>query len=148
MWLVYFSVGILPILLILYVYWVGAEHSLPFAPWFLLAGPAFVFVLNPLRLWVQINRAISATPSAQGPRTWSFTEDGVTIATEVSKSEMKWAMVVKVVETRSIFLFYLGPNIAHFLPKRFLPDPDDLRELRQLIRMNLSDKAHLQRETD
>jgi hypothetical protein len=126
----------------------GGRPDFAVLPWVLLALPFGVFVVAPLLTWVKVNRVIRTMPAARGPRTVAYGDEGMSIITEVSETNLKWATFVKVVETKRFFFFFLSPRVPIFIPKRFLPDPDDLRELRHLIRMNLGDKAHLNREVN
>ncbi len=147
-WIVYLLAGVFPLILgAMLLVTPGGRPDVAFMPW-LLALPFLVFVIAPLLTWAKVNRVIRTTPAARGPRTVTFGDEGMSAITEVSQTDLKWATFVKVVETNRYFFFFLSPRVPIFIPKRFLPDPNDLRDLRHLIRVNLGDKAHLQRQTD
>jgi hypothetical protein len=153
-WGVYFLVGVFPLLvltLFLLLTFEFQQKLIPDALWIpglLLCGPLLMFVIVPVATWVKVVVALHNTPAAQGPTKYMVGEDGVCIANGLTRTEMKWPTFLKVAETGRFFLFYISPQLARFLPKRALPDPDDLHELRQILRANLGDKAYLRREND
>jgi hypothetical protein len=124
----------------------GGPAEFRFMPWMFLAMPFLCFVIGPLLTWLKVNWAIRTTPTFRGPRTISFREEGMSITTQVSHTDLKWGTFVKVVETKRFFFFFLSPRAPVFVPKRFLPGPEDRDALRHLIRTNFEDKAHLLRD--
>ena len=110
-WLSHLLVGVLPLFLICWLWFVTDAHDSFFICLvvILLVLPVFVFVIHPLIVWSKINRTIRSTPAAQGPRTVTWSDEGMSTTTEVSHVELKWSTFVKAVETKRFFFFFLSP---------------------------------------
>ncbi len=119
-------------------------------PWLwimcLTIGLAIYFIaLVPTLVWFRSRAFVRQNRLVQGPQTIAIGDDGVTVVSEVSRTEFRWTAFVKIVETDEAFLCFLSGD-ALVLPLRALPDPDDRHELRQLVRGGLGDLAQLRHE--
>ena len=63
--------------------------------------------------------------------TWTFTDGGVHLASNVSSSDLRWEAFLRYRETRDGFLLFVQKGVAQFIPKRVLTteQTDDLRVL-------------------
>jgi hypothetical protein len=75
------------------------------------------------------------------PMRFSFSEAGVRLEAPSFSSEVTWALVQCVRETKSVFLIYTSGQVAWFLPKRFFADASDVQSWKQFA------IAHLQKPT-
>ena len=77
-------------------------------------------------------------PSAQGPFTYIFDEEGVHASSPTMRLTLKWAAIRKVRESSSFLFFFVTAGRAHSMPLTQLRSAgvlDDLRELsRQMVR--------------
>jgi hypothetical protein len=55
-------------------------------------------------------------------------------------SDVKWTVVQKLRETKSLFLLYFAPNLAVIVPKRFFRDQAQMAEWRSLIQGGVAPK--------
>src|SRR5439155_26997870 len=56
---------------------------------------------------------------------------------------LDWPAIYRVVETGSLFLFYLSPRAVHFLPKSAVSGSQALEELRRLLHQQTGTRARL-----
>ncbi len=73
-----------------------------------------------------------------------FTEKGVESTTPIGSSNRNWESYLKVFETQTDFIFFTQENFFATIPKRFFDNPDQIEELRELVRRKLVAKAKLQ----
>src|SRR5258705_4883430 len=105
-------------------------------PWLLIFG-GIVVALPLVQRW-QLKRLYQHTPTWQQEQTHEFSEEGVRMSNPLSNSIIRWDAFVEVVETKEFFLFYSSRSMAHFLPKRAITAPDQLRDLRALLETELA----------
>jgi hypothetical protein len=96
-----------------------------------------------LAIWLRSRAILRQMPAIQGPQMFTLGDAGVKVTNELTCTEMKWLAFVKVLETKGSFLFFASAGNAHVLPKRAFLDREELTEVRQILRSNLADKAHL-----
>jgi YcxB-like protein len=69
--------------------------------------------------------------------TYQFSDTGIRVETSVSKSDLSWAAILRVSETRYAFLLFTNPNIATILPKGRFESHDTVDALRELFRAHV-----------
>jgi YcxB-like protein len=105
-------------------------------PYVLIFG-GIVIALPLVQRW-QLKRFYQQTPTWQQEQTHEFSEEGLRMSNPLSNSIMRWDAFVEVVETKEFFLFSSSRSMAHFLPKRAITAPDQLRDLRALLETELA----------
>src|SRR4051794_29721246 len=80
----------------------------------------------------RIKRQLNSSRVAEGSYSYIFDEQGFSIGGELSQSELKWAAVIKAVETEKDFYFYTSKKFAHFIPKRAFASTSDIDQVRKL----------------
>jgi hypothetical protein len=108
----------------------------------ILASLAFMYGISLLMQRVNIARQLAKIPDSRGPYVWTIDTEGMRIGGSLSSSDIKWAAITKVRETKLDFFFYVAPKFARFLPKRNLTD-QGVVELRGLITECVPGKAKL-----
>jgi hypothetical protein len=68
-----------------------------------------------------------------GYREMTFTDDGIIAKSEKSETKMSWDAIVKVTETGTYFLPYIGANQAFIIPKQKIT-PQDVETLESLFK--------------
>ncbi|MCI0642667.1 MAG: YcxB family protein [Gemmataceae bacterium] len=111
----------------------GEDASPLFHPWLWLGLLGFLVIVIPLIWMVVVHTMLKANPSAQTPQTYTFGMEGIGVAADEHQVELPWSRVLRIVETRKDFLFFVSKNAALFLPKRVLSRANELDELRQIL---------------
>jgi hypothetical protein len=75
---------------------------------------------------------------------YTFSDNGIHIESSVATANLQWAAFRQALETRSAFLLFTGPNIAHTLPKRCYTTAAELVTMRELLRAHVP-KAKLRK---
>jgi len=78
-----------------------------------------------------------------GSQTYVFDESGINIRGPNFQVHLDWPAIYRVVETGSLFLFYLSPRVVHFLPKSAVSGSQALEELRRLLHQQTGTRARL-----
>jgi len=76
---------------------------------------------------------------------YQFSDAGIHVETSVSKTDLAWAAIRRVTESRSAFLIFTNPNIASMVPKRCVESPQGTADLRELFRAHVPN-AKLRRD--
>jgi hypothetical protein len=105
--------------------------------WVLGLPVLFVFVL-PL---LSARRALKDERVKRG-FSYEFSEAGIHVETSVSKTDLSWAAIRRVSESRSEFLVFTNPNMASMVPKRCFDSTQGVADLRDLFRAHVP-KARL-----
>ena len=105
-------------------------------PYVLILG-GIVVALPLLQRW-QLKRFYRHTPTWQQEQTHEFSAEGVHMSNSLSNSLMRWDAFVEAVETKEFILLYSSRSMAHFLPKRAITTPEQLRDLRALVETELT----------
>jgi hypothetical protein len=111
-----------------------------------LMGLFFSFLawMQPILTRQAICNAFNGTPGAGDNMTGIFSPNGMILAGSHSQSESAWPAVLKVIETRTDFLFFLSPDIVGpIIPKVFIPAPEGRERLRKILRDAISERAKL-----
>jgi len=108
--------------------------------WLVLLGPClFVFFYLLFRAFQvrSIAKQLQNSPDAQAVHHWIISDDGLMTNSELGSSQIRWGAVIKFRESKSDFFFFTAPRFAKFIPKRTLPEQQQM-ELRRLATENLS----------
>ena len=108
----------------------------------LMAAVVLLFGINELMRRWNIARQFRKLPDAHHPYSWTFDADSIRITSALTRSEIKWAGILKVRESSTDLFFYQAPKFARFLPKRVLTR-ERLAGVRQLITQLVAQKAQL-----
>ena len=111
----------------------------------LLAALVSLFGLNELMRRWNIARQVRKLPDAHHPYTWTLDAESIGITCALSRSEIKWAAILKVRESSTDIFFYQAPKFARFLPKRVL-NKERLAGVRQLVTQVVPGKTDLLNE--
>lgn len=98
-----------------------------------------VFGLKLFNIW----RQSKAVAEIAEPTRYLFDETGISSVATSSSSQIVWEKYVKVVETKSDFIFFPMKKRFFPFPKRFFNNPDDILALRDLISEKLGKAAKL-----
>lgn len=113
--------------------------------WQNLLGPiilifmAYAFLISP---YFAARKYLRKNPSVAGPFMYTFSEGGIDVSGPNSQGHLNWQGIMEVRETSALFLLYPQTILAHVIPKRLLPSPDQQASMRELIRTHVK-KAKL-----
>jgi hypothetical protein len=119
--------------------------------WAAINLPMALLALAPLLILVALNqlvvrffarRHVRSSPAAVGPQTIRLHDEGISSQGALYNTDVKWTALLKVVETREFFLFFLGKAHAYYLPKRALQG-EDIVPARELIATQMTGRAKL-----
>jgi hypothetical protein len=102
-----------------------------------IAVAALVLAFGRLAGWIQAWQLKRHDPNVAHPITHSLDESGYHVSTRTTDLDIKWGGVHKVRETPELFMFYYSSRLAYYLPKRALPNPEEVAELRAWVRAQL-----------
>ena len=86
----------------------------------------------PIAQWWSAARTFRTTPAARGERSYIFDDQRIEISGGLTSGTLSWPAIVRVVETRELFLLFLSAQLAHFIPKAAFSSPTDMAEFRAL----------------
>jgi hypothetical protein len=109
----------------------------------LAAGPAFMLILMPLLYAWSIAQARRRNPALCRSMTYTVTREGFAVKGENFETKLQWPVILRAVETKEFFLFFISALNAHFIPKAFVSSPDELQAIRAIVRGALGPKARL-----
>jgi hypothetical protein len=99
--------------------------------------PLFGFVFIPwLGRWA-IKRQLSSNPLLGGTQTFALRDEGLVMESQAGFTMIRWATLLRVVESAEHFLFYYTPQCAYFLPRAAVPT-DELPAVRDRIRRSVN----------
>jgi hypothetical protein len=103
-------------------------NAIPFL--FLLLFWIVMLALLPYR---GARRSYTAQKDLGAPSTWVFTSETLTRTTPNGFSALVWSVVIRLQETGTLFLLYIGPGSAEIVPKRFFQSPVEMDQWRQMV---------------
>jgi len=114
----------------------GWSYLWSVSPWVALA---FLWLVSWALLWPRLSARNVAKndPDARAGYTRVIDATGLHLHGATSRVSLTWERIHRVVETPEFFLFYFGPKIAYYLPKRAVP-PDCVEPLRERLRQLLA----------
>ena len=65
---------------------------------------------------------------------YQFSDDGINVETSLARSDVKWAAIRELIETRSAFLLLWSPTTAYIVPLRCFSSESDVLAARELFR--------------
>jgi uncharacterized SAM-binding protein YcdF (DUF218 family) len=117
--------------------------------WFI---PALLTLLAWFYLWLiafqnwnirrSIRRQLKSNPSAQGPQTYNFSDEGIKLSGGLYNLELKWEAITKAMESKHDFFLYVSKRFAYFLPKTALAG-EYRDQLRTILKSKLGERAKL-----
>ncbi len=114
----------------------SVAEAMPLAS-LVIAVAVLVLAFGRLAGWIQAWQLKRHDPNVAHPITHSLDESGFHVSTRTTDMDLKWGGLHKVRETPDLFMFYYSSRLAHYLPKRALPNPEEVTELRAWIRAQL-----------
>ncbi len=128
LWL-YIPFSVLPLILILFLWWKGASLSSPamfgMPSWMLFVSIAIVAPLAfQSMFFVLYWRSLRATPAAQHPQEFSFSPSGFKISTDGANTSFEWKSIVSVHRTASFLLLFFSKKCAYYVPIELLCSDD------------------------
>lgn len=104
-----------------------------------------LFVSYGYRAWLK--RDFRRHPIIGLPEAARIDDTGLHIENAVSSGTAKWLGFGKFKETQNLFVLYLGPRMAHVLPKRAFSS-EQLEEFRRLVDTNLPRDGNQQKRIE
>lgn len=104
------------------------KNALPF--FFLLLLWLFLLGVLPRR---NARKQLAAQSYLREPITYLFTCEAITGTGPSARWSIAWNVLKRVRETKSLFVFYHGPNIGVIAPKRFFQSSSEMEKWRQLV---------------
>lgn len=102
-----------------------------------IAVAALVLAFGRLAGLIQAWQLKRHDPNVGHPITHSLDETGFHVRARTTDIDLRWGGLHRVRETPDWFMFYYSSRLAYYLPKRALPDPEEVAELRAWIRTQL-----------
>ncbi|HEX6808460.1 MAG TPA: YcxB family protein [Gemmatimonadaceae bacterium] len=103
----------------------------------IVALPLFGFVGLPwINRWA-VKRQLRSNPMLGGPQVFALRDDGLMMENRASSVLVRWATLLRVVESADHFLFYYTPQCAYYLPLAAVP-VDELPAVRSRIRASVT----------
>ncbi|TCK87942.1 YcxB-like protein [Natranaerovirga hydrolytica] len=84
----------------------------------LLAGGLFHTLFTPLSLKLKAKRQVLMNEAYKEPFLYTINEDGLVIEQKENKFEYQWEELLKVVQTKTLVLFFLNKRLAFIMPIR------------------------------
>jgi hypothetical protein len=108
-------------------------------PILLAAGVFFLVFLWPFMAY-RSRATLKRSPSLQGVVRFQFDESGYLVEAVHVRAEVKWAALVKWIESKNCFLLYQNPKIGGIVPKRFFQSAADVETVRGFLQANVARK--------
>jgi hypothetical protein len=102
-----------------------------------IAVAALVLAFGRLAGWIQAWQLKRTDPNVAHPITHSLDESGYHVSSRTTDVDLKWEGLHKVRETNDLLMFYYSSRLAYYLPKRALPSPEEVSELRAWVQAQL-----------
>lgn len=99
----------------------------------LIGSVPTVLVPIPITALVRTRQMLKAE-GGRAKRRYVFSDEEITIRSEVANASVKWAAYGQVRETSRYFLLYSAPGFANVVPKRYFPSPDSVTAFRNIVR--------------
>ena len=109
--------------------WQQTLHDSNNLLWVLLIPVLFVWVFPVLG-----STKVVRNESVKTGFKYQFSDDGINVETPLARSDVKWAAIREVIETRSAFLLLWSPTTAYIVPLRCFSGESDILAARELFR--------------
>ena len=100
-------------------------------------------ILYPLILWFQTKRGFGNLQNFQTQLLYAFSADGYKVSDAKSSSDVNWANILRAAESKHSFHLFFHQSLFHTIPKRCLGKPEDIGQLRSLLKQSLGTKARV-----
>ena len=97
------------------------------------------FYISPARVRLMMRYA----PTIRDVRRYTFSERGVRFDSELMSCDCRWGAFFTILESRKSFLLYQSPQSGMIVPKRCFASPQEIDQLRSLIRKHFTGKLKL-----
>jgi hypothetical protein len=104
---------------------------------FLLVFP----VLYPFIIWWQTKRGFGNLQSFQTRLLYAFSTHGYKVSDDKSSSDIDWATILRAAESKHSFHLFFHRSLFQTIPKRCFGEPEDIVQLRRLLKQSLGTKA-------
>jgi hypothetical protein len=115
----------------------GSAHGNTVPAAFLIV--IFVYFLS-AATYRQLRDEFTVRRYFRDPVTYVFTPETIGMVGTGLSSTVAWSNLVRVRETASLFLLYIGPKGAVIVPKRFFQSPEEIEKWRQLVASSVDPK--------
>jgi hypothetical protein len=119
-------------------------HPMPRKDWYETLNNAkpLVWVFGLPILFVFLLPLLAAQKMAADERIkkgirYRFSDSGIHVESSVATTDLLWAAIREVIETRSAFLLFPNANLAHIIPLRCFESTAEVVALRELLRANV-----------
>lgn len=79
---------------------------------------AWFTVLEPIRMFLRARKQVKRTKAYSQPLNYILNEEGITVSQDGESQTIAWENLVKIVKTRSQYLFYSSKIHAFIFPKK------------------------------
>lgn len=129
------SLGISSLVVLPVLVYIAAGRAAHAWPLYVLAGGLLLAMVGISALVFLTGRRAGRHAAGVGvPITWRFNEDGVQGFSDTAEESRTWDKMTGFVEIAEYFLLFPQPEIFNILPKRAFRTPDELSEMRRLLR--------------
>jgi YcxB-like protein len=108
-----------------------------------IAPYIFLFIFLIIYPYFSAKRNLKISPVLKRVTKYQFSEEKITVMSEIFDSNLSWENIIKAQEKVNIITLYTTQNAGYFLPLRCFANDSQLIEFRELVRRNLGDKAKL-----
>jgi hypothetical protein len=98
-------------------------------------------ILYPLIIWFQTKRGFGNLQNFQTRLRYAFSTDGYKVSDVKSSSDIDWATILRAAESKHSFHLFFHRSLFHTIPKRCFDEPEDIVQLRSLLKQSLGTKA-------
>lgn len=98
-------------------------------------------LLYPAIIWFQTKRGFGDLQDFQTRIRYAFSAAGYQVSDVKSSSDIDWATVLRAAESKHSFHLFFHRSLFHSIPKRCFDRPEDIAQLRSLLKQWLGSKA-------
>jgi len=98
-------------------------------------------VLYPFIIWWQTKRGFGNLQGFQTRLLYTFSTAGYKVSDGKSSSDINWATILRAAESKHSFHLFFHRSLFHTIPKRCFDEPQEIVQLRSLLKQSLGTKA-------
>ena len=102
-----------------------------------LVLPGILFVLVPLSVYHGARKRWNSAPELRVPRTYYFSDTGISIAAETFKAEFAWTHIVAAFKSRDHVLLGTAQRQFHFVRTSDFESPEQFARFLELVKRNV-----------
>jgi hypothetical protein len=110
-------------------------------PYIVVLIVIWMFLLWMRRSRFVYRRLIAGNVRLGEPCSAEVMESHLTLVEPGCRTEMEWTYILRLIETKSTFLFFVLPRMAHIIPKRAFASPEALAEFRAFAEARVGNKV-------